>query len=355
MPITVDGCTYPSNAEFSQLQQDLFPRYAQGRLAFDILPFRTSESDQIVFDTPDIFRGLQNWRGLGEPTQRVRRDWNPYGTRCVVPPGYWGEHTTLDEEFLTRAAQPGSCASVIDITEQVVRRTQHLLERRYNRIEFNDWQALVFGIYEATNSSGQIVHRSTYNIQHVSASIPWSNFAASKPLSDFRQIRLRSRGTSARFDQTTFAYMNQVTFNCLAQNQNTWDVGKTGLTACCTYMGLDVVNQQFAAQGLPQIAIYDEGYVDDNDSFYPYIPDGKVVFIGKRPGNVPIGHYIYTRNVIGCSTTSGPWMMLRDSCMFNEVPRYIKIHDGHNGGPAIEYPRAIIVLDTGCTAANSGI
>jgi hypothetical protein len=30
------------------------------------------------------------------------------------------------------------------------------------------------------------------------------------------------------------------------------------------------------------------------------------------------------------------------------VPRRIEVYDGHNGGPAIWYPRAIVVLETGC-------
>lgn len=113
-------------------------------------------------------------------------------------------------------------------------------------------------------------------------------------------------------------------------------------------MGPDMVNEQFRAQGLPQMRVYDEGYVDDDGNFFPYIPDGYVVVVGVRPGNVPIGHYWLTRNVVGCDVSTGFWQKLVDNCD-REVPRKITMYDGHNGNPALEYPRAVVVLRTGCT------
>lgn len=348
MPATVLGCTYPTNAELLMLQRDLLPRFTADRLGFQLLPFRESEMDRIVFNQPDIFRGMQSWRGLGKPTRHVGDRYNPFGRNCEVPTGYWGEHDTIDEELLTRGVQPGTCSAPLDLTEHVTNLTSRLLERRYNRIEFSIWQALAFGHYEALNASGQVVHEASYNITTVAAAVPWNSYAAATPLNDFRQIQLYGRGTSADFGVNSMAYMNRITANCLFKNTNPNDVGKAGLTACCTFMGPDIVNQQFAAQGLPQIKIYDQGYVGEDRSFYPYIPNGKVVILGTRPGGEAIGHYWYTRNAVGCSVTSGAWVKLVDSCD-REVPRKIMVYDGHNGGPAIEYPRAVVVLETGCS------
>lgn len=349
MPVTVLGCKYPSPAEFQKLQMDLLPRYTDGRLAFQLMPFRNTEMPRIQLQKPDIFRGMQQWRGLDKPTQHVRDNWNPFGSLREIDPTYWGEHDDVGEEFLTTAAMPsGSGLSVIDMTEIVTTRQMRLLERRYNRIEFSDWQALIFGKYEALNPQGQVMFSATYNIQQVSAGIPWSDYANATPLADFRCIQLRGRGTSAKFGVEAKAYMNRVTANCLFKNTNPHDVGKAALTACCTFMSLDMVNQQFAAQGLPQLEIYDEGYVDEDENFYPYIPDGYIVVIGTRPGNTPVGNYWYTRNAVGCSINTGPWMKLVDTCE-REVPRRITIFDGHNGGPVINYPRQLVVFRTGCT------
>lgn len=347
MPVTVAGCSYPTSAELRMLQMDLLPRFSEGRLAFDILPFTESDAAEILFQQPDIFRGMQQWRGLDQPTNVVGQRYNPYGKICTVAPGYWGEHDYISEEFMTRAAQPGTCSTPIDLTEYIARLSERLMERRYNRVEFLIWQSLVFGRYEALNSSGQVVHQAQYNVQQVAAAIPWSDFANSTPMGDFRQIQLRSRGTSASFNSDAIAYMNRVTANCLFQNQNPNDVGKVGLSACCTFMGPDMVNQQFAAQGLPQLKIYDEGYVDDYGNFQPYIPDGYVVIVGRRPGGVPIGHFWLTRNAVGCEISKGFWQKIIDDCE-RAIPRKIGLYDGFNGGPAIEYPRAIVVLQTGC-------
>lgn len=348
MPATVHGCSYPTNAELMQLQRDLMPRYMEGRLGLDIMPFRNSDADRIIYNQPDIFRGLQAWRGLGKPARQTKDRLNPFGRNCEALPGYWGEFDTIDEELLTRGVQPATCSTPLDLTEHMTNLTLRLLERRLNRIEFLIWQALAFGRYEAQNSLGQIVHEQSYNVTTISSAIPWSTYATATPLNDFRMIQLLSRGTSASFGVTATAYMNRITANCLFRNTNPNDVGKAGLTACCTFMGPDIVNQQFAAQGLPQIVIYDEGYVADDATFYPYIPNGRVVVVGTRPGNERIGNYVFTRNAVGAAVSSGPWVKVVDNAD-RAVPRRIEVFDGHNGGPAIWYPRAIVVLETGCS------
>lgn len=347
MPATVHGCTYPTNAELMQIQQDLMPRYMDGRLGFEIMPFMESDADRIIFNQPDIFRGMQQWRGLGNPARQTRDRLNPFGRNCEVPPGYWGEFDNIDEELLTRGVQPGTCSTPLDLTEHMTRLVMRLLERRLNRIEFLIWQALAFGRYEAQNSLGQIVHEQDYAITTMASAVPWNVYATATPMNDFRIIQLMGRGTSASFGVTATAYMNRVTANCLFRNTNANDVGKAGLSACCTFMGPDMINQQFAAQGLPQIAIYDDGYVDEDRTFYPYIPDGRVVVVGSRPGAERIGNYVYTRNAVGSPISSGPWVKTVDN-VDRAVPRRIEVYDGHNGGPAIWYPRAVVVLDTGC-------
>lgn len=343
MPHNVAGCWVPTNFEIIQLQMELFPRYLQGRVGLEILPFRESDFSEIILNQPDIFKGLQQFRGLNKPTPAVPERYNPYGTYCKIEPGYWGEHDTLNEEILTKWAQPGSCGAPLDVTGHITLLQQRLLERRANRAEYNVWQVLVYGRYTALNASGQVIFEAQFNNQSISAAIPWTNFPGSFPLRDFRQIQLLGRGTSARFDSCARAYMNRETANLLLSNTNPNDVGRVGLSACCTFMSPDQINQQFLAQGLPQIVIYDQGFVDDNGSFNTYIPYGYVVVVGCRPGDVPVGHYWLTRNAVNCPVGSGFWQFMSDTCD-REIPRKITIADGHNGGPALEYPRAVVVL-----------
>lgn len=343
MPFISGGCLVPTASEIQTLQMELFPRYLEGRVGLEILPFATTDLPSIVLHQPDIFKGLQPFRGLNKPTLQVPERYNPYGTMCHVEPGYWGEHDQLDEEILTKWAQPGTCNQMLDITQYTTWIQQRLLERRANLIEYNIWQVLVYGRYVALNQSGQVIFDQQFNNQSVSAGVPWTNFAGSFPLRDFRAIQLLGRGTSARFDSCAKAYMNRETANLLFANTNPNDVGRVGLSACCNFMSQDMINQQFLAQGLPQIVIYDEGYIDDAGIFNVYIPFGYVVIVGCRPNNVPPGHYWLTRNAVNCTIGSGFWQKLVDTCD-REVPRKIFIYDGHNGGPALEYPRMVVVL-----------
>lgn len=344
MPIVVSGCMLPTATELHQLQMELFPRYMQGRLGMELMPFASTEASVITLQQPDIYKGLQGFRGLDKPTKIIKERYNPWGTLCEVQPGYWGEHDEINETHLTKwAGFSGPCSGNMDATELITRLQQRMLERRANLIEYNIWQTLVFGRYTALNEAGQVIHEGVFNNQNVSAAIPWTNFSGSFPLRDFRTIQLLGRGTSARFDSCARAYMNRTTANALFSNTNPSDVGRVGLSACCNFMGLDQINQQFLAQGLPQISIYDEGYVDDNGQFNLYIPDGYVIIVGCRPNGVPVGHYWLTRNAIGCSVTSGFWNKLIDTCS-TEITRRIILAEGHNGGPALEYPRQLVVL-----------
>lgn len=349
MPQTVAGCIYPTNAEMMAIQMELFPRYLQGRLGLEILPFQTVDSARILIAKPDIFRGLQQWRGLDKPTESVDGSHNYYGSLSEILPGYWGEHIPISERFLTEGGNLSGCMTgPIDLSDYVTRQQQWLLERRANRIEHNIWQVLTTGSYVALNSQGQIMFQASYDIRNVSAAIPWSDPLNSTPLADLRCIQLFGRGTSTDFGSCARMYMNRVTLNCLLSNRNPNDLGRHALSACCEPMSLDVVTGAFQAQGLPLPQVYDQGYVDDAGNFHTYIPDGKIVIVGCRPGGARVGHYFYTRNAVDCSISSGPWQKIVDNCAY-AVPREILVFDGHNGGPGLEYPRAIVTMDTGCS------
>lgn len=342
MPHLVHGCFVPTASEIHRLQMELFPRYLDGRLGLQILPFKTTDMPSIILQQPDVFKGMQQFRGLGKPTLHVPERYNPYGTMCHVEPGYYGEHDTLGEEVMTKWGGL-QCGTMLDLTNYITLMQQRLLERRANRMEYNAWQVLAYGRYTALNQTGQVIHEATFNIQNISAAIPWTNFPGSFPLRDFRAIQLLGRGTSARFDTCARAYTNRETANLLFANTNPIDVGRIGLSACCTFMSPEMINQQFAAQGLPQIVVYDEGFLDDAGNFNTYIPFGVVIIVGCRPGGVPIGNFWLTRNAVGCSITSGAWQKMHDTCD-REIIRKITVADGFNGGPALDYPRAIVVL-----------
>src|SRR4029078_9856969 len=129
------------------------------------------ELSEIVLQQPDIFKGMQAFRGLGKPPLAVPERYNPFGTFCKVEPGYWGEHDELGEEVMTKWAQPGAqCTNVaLDVTSYVTMLQQRLMERPANILAYNIWQVLVYGRYTALNTSGQIIHEAQFNNQSISA------------------------------------------------------------------------------------------------------------------------------------------------------------------------------------------
>lgn len=341
MPWVSNGCVLPTNAELYRVQADLMPGFLSRYRGTEILPFQTTDKAVIVIQKPDIFRGKQAFRGLNKPTVHVRPRHNPWGTFCEVQPGYWGEHDSIDEEMMTRWGD--RCAEVFDATEYITMLQQRLLQRQAVLVEYNIWQTLVFGRYTALDSNGQVIHENEFNIQNVTAGVPWTNFAGAFPLRDLRSIQLLGRGTDNDFGLCARMYMNRQTANLLLANTNPFDIGRIGLSACCNVMSVDLINQQFAAQGLPQIVIYDQGWIDDNGVFNVFIPFGYVVIVGCRPNGVPVGHYWLTRNVVGCSVTSGFWQKIVDNCDL-APPRKISLYTGHNGTPVLEYGNAVVVL-----------
>lgn len=79
MPHLVHGCFVPTASEVMELQMELFPRYLEGRVGLDIMPFKETDLPSIVLHQPDVFKGLQAFRGLGKPTLQVPERYNPYG------------------------------------------------------------------------------------------------------------------------------------------------------------------------------------------------------------------------------------------------------------------------------------
>lgn len=356
MPV-VEGCFYPTNAELNELQRLMLPRFAEGRLGLQLAPTRETDRAEIIFNTPDIFRGMQQWRGLDKPTPSVPINYNHWGVWCKLTPGYWGEHEKVTEELLTIAASRHSlCAEPIDLFEVISELQGLLMERRYNRVEFNIWQGFIWGSYEALNHQGKVVQEATFNINKVAVSTPWADADNSTPLMDIRCMQLLQRGTSTSFGSCARVYMNQVTVNCLLRNRNTWDLGKHGVSACCDPFTLDRVNEILLANNLPTIEVYEGGFYDDAGGFHTYIPDGRFVIVGCRPGGVPIARYWLTRNAVDCVNATGVGsgfvQRLLDNCNI-EIPRQIKLYDLHNGGLGIHYPHAVISVETGCTYENT--
>jgi hypothetical protein len=339
---------YPKSAVLKEIAQDKIPVLTQDDILFKFLPMVSKDTDLVAWEQKDNYVGLQGVRGIGGQPGRVAR---VGGKRYIVQPGYYGEHITLDEQELTRRRAFGTFNQPIDISDLVMDAQDQLLSRRIDRIRYIGWTLLSSGTFSVTHpETGQVLHTDTFSLQTATALVNWATAGSATPLKDFRALQLLSRGSSTSFNAKAQVVMNRKEFNKLVANTNTSDLAGRRTSGLQTVLTLDEINRVLLGEDLPQIVVYDEGYLNDAGTFVPFIPDEKVIVVGVRPGNAPIGEYVMTRNVNNEGLEAGAYTAVIDTGASagaaQQIPRKVDVHDGHNGAPTMEFPGAVVVMDT---------
>lgn len=332
--------TYPSNAEINEIAQAKLPRLEQDRKIFEIMPIEEKDASLILWDQRDNYTGLQNLRGInGSPPLIRKTGAKQYQER----PGYYGEGELIDEIDLTERRKLGTFgepASIDDLTMQI---QDKLLQRRLDRIEWIGWTLLTTGQFVVSTGLGTVAHQGAYALQSYTAAIPWSTVATATPLGNLRAMKLLGRAFSTVFNRTSTLYINQVTANNLISNTNAADLYGRRTSGLGTFNNLLEINQLVMGDDLPTIEVYDEGYLNDSNTFVPFIADGKGVLVGKRPANAPVAKYIMTRNANNPTMAPGAYMYIKDYREEGDAPS-IGVYDTHNGGPIVEFPGSIILV-----------
>lgn len=329
---------YPNQVVLEQVAQSLLPRLVEARPVFDILPMVSVDAHLLEWDQRDNYIGLQQVRGLNGDPARVKFTG---GKSYLMQPGTYGEFEVLDERQLTTRRPWGTFNGTIDVGDLIREAQDKLMIRRLDRIEQIIWTLLATGTFAVASPNGPILHTDSFTTQTFAAGTPWATVASATPLADLRAIQLKSRGYSVDFGARSRMYMNRTTFNALLGNTNAADLGGRRGQGLSTINGPQQVNELLAMDDLPTIVIYDGGYYDDTGTFQLFVPNNKVIVVGARRDNDPVGEYRMTRNVNNPGMTPGPYMRVIDDP--DRIPRSIEIHDGHNGGPVIYHPAAIVV------------
>lgn len=329
---------YPTAVVLQQINQELAPRLAANRAIFDIIPMRDVDTHLLEWEQKDNYTGLQQVRGLNGQPSRVKQTG---GRRYAMQPGVYGEFELIDEQQLTTRRQWGTLAGSIDVTDLVREKQDKLLQRRLDRIEQIGWTLVATGTFSVTDGAS-IMHTDTFTLQTFSAGVPWATYATSTPLADFRSVQLKSRGYSVNFGSASKAYMNRTTANALLLNSNNADLYGRRTQGLGTYNSLPQVNSLLAGDDLPQLVIYDDGYWSDAGVWTLFIPNNRIIVVGARKDNDPVGEYRFTRNANNPGFAPGPYMKVVDDP--DQVPRSLQVHDGHSGGPVLYHPAAICVM-----------
>jgi len=335
---------YPTSAELTRIAQDKLPNLVAQRPIFGIMPIESVDSHILMWEQEDNYVGLQQIRGLNGQPPRVKKTG---AKRFMMEPGVYGEFTTIDELELTERRQWGTFGQPISIDDLIMREQDRLLGRRLDREEFIGWTLLTTGTFSISGPDGQVLQTDTFALQTASAAVAWATFATATPLKDFRAVQLLSRGHSVNFGAAAKAYMNRVTFNNLVSNTNTNDFAGRRTSGLQSVLNLTEINSVLAGEDLPQIVIYDGGYLDEVGVFQPFIANAKVIVVGARTDGGRVAEYRMTRNAQNPNMAPGAYMEVIDrgaAGSGRQVPRTIEVHDGHNGGPVIYFPSAIIIL-----------
>jgi hypothetical protein len=333
---------FPESATLRLIEQDYLPRVEADRPVFEFFPVTTQDAAELAWEIRDNYVGIQQVRGLNGEPPRVKKTGLK---RFVMEPGVYGEYEPIPEADIVRRRKLGSFADPIDLGDLVGPIQVKLLQRRYDRLEWMIWTLLATGTFSVAGPTGAILHTDSYTTQTFSAVVPWSTFATATPMADFSSVQLLGRGHSVDFGAGARAFMNRATFNNLRSNTNNADIYGRRTTGLGTYNAPSDINTLFQGDDLPGITVYDRGYFDETNTFQLFIPNNKVIVVGKRPMGEPVGSYVYTRNINQEGGGMGPGAYTRVIDLGEtRVPREFHVHDGHSGGVQIYWPSAIVVM-----------
>jgi hypothetical protein len=332
---------YPTNSQLSQIDQVQLPTLLMDDPVFRHFPVRNKDTHVIIWDQKDNFLGLQQVRGLNGEPARVRRIGDK---RYVMEPGVYGEFTQVDEQEIVTRRAPGSYNLPVNVTDLVRECQDQLRHRLVMRIRKILWDLLALGSFTVLGPRGSVLHRDGYTQRTSVSTVAWSTTATATPLSDFRSIQLLGRGYGTSFGSDSIAYMNRKTANYLLSNTNAADLYGRRSSGLSTLNTLELVNQLFMGEGLPQVYVHDGGYHDDSGVFQLFIPDNYVVVIGRRENGAVLGQFTMTRNASNPGQAPGPYSIVTEK---PRPPKTITVDYGFNGGPELSYPGSIVVMRVG--------
>lgn len=342
----------------TQILPDLLNRDRADRVGLQLFPTVNSESYFVRWAQRDNAYGLMQMRGLDGQPPRVQRVGT---TTFVYEPGVYGEHVVITErEILTRAA-PTNLEIPIPIGDLVAEADQLLITRESDRMEANVWNLIGTGTLSIPlpGPNGVQVYQDTYAIQTYTAPVPWATSATATPIQNFQTIQQLQLGHGCSFGADATAYMNQYTANLLMNNNNNNDFGGRRSAIGSTLNSIGSFSDYFQAQNLPRVRVYDAGYqlnplsgtvTNASTQFQKFIPNGRVIIVGNRPGNQPVGEWKQTIQAMqpGGMPSAGAYRFIKDysrglNCAL-EVPPKLEVHRGFNGGCCIYFPSAIISM-----------
>lgn len=341
MPIVYN---YPEPERLEEIAQEKIPQLSvAGDPIFRHFPVETLDDTVVKWEQKDNYRGMQALRGLGGRPSRVQMVGS---NQYLEEPGYYGEFVRLDETELTkRRRRLGTTEGVVNVRDMVMEAQDILLHRRFNLLRFIAWTLALKGTFSVAHPDGGVMHQGSYATRvHVFSD--WSDYANATPLADLRALKLLARGFSVSFGPDSVLYLNQTTMNWLLANRNQNDLAGRRADGLAMPLTPAQIQSLMAGEGLPRLEVYEGGYEDEAGDWKLYVADGEVVVFGQREDSSQVGAYKMTLNMVNPNGAPGAYQRVIDRTG-TEVPPNLEVHDGHNGGPTIWFPSAIVRGEAG--------
>lgn len=334
---------YGKTKHIEEIEQKLLPDLTASNPIFSLFPFDGDRRHMIEWEQEDNYSGTQQLRGYNGLPLSVTLVGSK---RYKAEPGVYGEFVTLDEEELSirreRASYGGD--GPINVTDMVGRAAKQLLVRRLNLVRKVCWNLVLNGTFSVAHKITGVAYTGSYTPPTFTPNPLWNVPATSTPLKDMRAYKAFEIGQSCSFGTGAVQYCNWQTSETILANTNDDDLGGRLLGGGNTVNSLDDVNKLLVANGVPPLVVHNGGYPDDNGTWQYDIPEGKVLVVGKRPSGARVGKYRYTININSPSSAPKPYMRVFDRST-DQVPGLIEVHDGHNGGPLVQFPGSVIVVN----------
>lgn len=345
---------YPTNVALDMVTQEYIAQTAKF-LGEQLMPFEDTNTQVVQWDELDSERGMTAPHTMGTDP---KIDTRPGSTLREFEPIPFKETDLVKENELLKARAYGTLGGVVNITDAISRIAKSRVDKNRIRVEWTRWQALLGQLTILEN--GVRVNES-FAVQTHDVAVPFSTVATAAPLKEFNAVMLKFRATGASA-QGAEAYMNQATANNLLENQNENDLkGFQNANFVHLPYSMEEMNKIQTARGLPKLVVYDEGYIDEAGSFQNFIPNGKIIVVGKRPAGQAIGKWLMTPTlhrvkngmpapgmfeiieVNGMPSTGSVTVNLQQLGQ-HKNPK-IEVTGGVYGGPVLYYPRSIVVMD----------
>jgi hypothetical protein len=325
--------------------KEIFAAYARtseaNRLGMQLMPLTEVDETKLIYERHDLLRGIQAARGLGGATQPVAM---PGFSTFSMEPGYYGDHHLLTEQDLVNRRQVGDWHA-FDSQGSLTDKAARNLERRFaDRIEKNTFDVILTGLYEGQDEQGRLKTADVYAIQRATPGTLFTDLANSTPLRFLRDtIATAELSVSVNF-RAGEMLMNRVTLNTILNNANAADLGGKRFDVGQTLNSVAELNDILIANDLPKVRVYDEGFYPTAGGFQRFIPNGRIALLGKRTDGETVGEYRLTRYAQN-GGGKGYWVNVDDmtSGPGSDPPKVI-VKAGHNGGPVIYYPEAVLSI-----------